>query len=62
VLVLLVIERVKVANHLVEAGGIQMGIDLGGLDASMAEQLLQHPQVGATRVHVGGKGMPQHMR
>jgi hypothetical protein len=27
-----------------------MGIDLGGLDAGMAEQLLQHPQVGATLV------------
>ena len=38
-----------------------MGVDLGGFDASMAEQLLQQAQVRATRVHVGGKGMPQHM-
>jgi len=27
---------------------------MGGLYAGMAEQFLQHPQVGTARVHVGG--------
>jgi hypothetical protein len=58
----LIIERVKVANHLVEAGRVEMGVDLSGLDAGMAEQLLQHTQVRAAGVHVGGKGMAQHVR
>ena len=39
-----------------------MGVDLGGLDAGMAQQLLQHAQVGAAGMHVGGKGMAQHVR
>ena len=52
----------EVANHLVKAGGIEMGVDLGGLDAGMAEQLLQHAQVGAAGMHVGGEGMAQHVR
>ena len=43
----LIIERVKVANHLVEAGRVGMGVDLRGLDAGMAEQLLQHAQIRA---------------
>jgi hypothetical protein len=42
VLLLPIIERVEVADHVVEAGGIKMGVDLGGLDAGMAEQFLQH--------------------
>ena len=58
----LLIEGVEVADHLVEAGGIEMGVDLGGLDAGMPQQLLQHPQVGAAGMHVGGKGMTQHVR
>lgn len=41
------IERMEVADHLVQAGGIQMGVDLSGLDASMPQQLLQHAQVRA---------------
>jgi hypothetical protein len=56
------IERVEIAHHLVEAGGVQVRVDLSGLDASVAEQLLQHSQVGTARVHVGGKGMAQHVR
>jgi hypothetical protein len=48
------------ADHLVEAGGIQMGVDLGGLNASMTEQFLQHAQVGATRVHVGEEAPSPH--
>ena len=30
----------EVADHLVEAGGVQVGVDLGGLDPGMAEQFL----------------------
>jgi hypothetical protein len=32
----LIIERVKVANHLVEAGRVEMGVDLRGLWAAKA--------------------------
>ena len=38
---LLSVERVEVANHVMEAGGIEMSVDLGGLDTSMAKKLLQ---------------------
>jgi hypothetical protein len=37
-----------------------MGVDLGGLNASMTEQFLQHAQVGATRVHVGEEAPSPH--
>jgi hypothetical protein len=37
----------EIADHLVEAGGIEMGVDLGGFDAGTSEELLQHAQVGA---------------
>jgi hypothetical protein len=30
----------EVADHLVEAGGVQVGVDLGGLDAGMSQKLL----------------------
>jgi hypothetical protein len=59
---LLRVQWVEVADHVVEAGGVEMGVDLGGLDAGMAEQLLQHAQVRAAGMHVGGKGMAQHVR
>ena len=52
----------EVADQLVQAAGVEMRIDLGGPDTGMAEQLLQHTQVGAAGMHVGGKGMPQLMR
>jgi flagellar biosynthesis/type III secretory pathway protein FliH len=29
----------EVADHVVETGGVQVRVDLGGLDAGMAEQL-----------------------
>ena len=34
------VHRVEIAHHLVKAGGIEMGVDLGGLDAGMTQQLL----------------------
>ena len=30
-----------------------MGVDLGGLDAGVPGKLLQHTQIGATRMHGG---------
>jgi hypothetical protein len=41
------IERMEIADHLLETGDIQMGVDLGSLDPRMPKQLLQDPQVGA---------------
>jgi hypothetical protein len=41
---LLLIERVEVSDHVMEAGDVQVGVDLGGLDAGMAQQFLQHAQ------------------
>ena len=46
-LIFFLIERMQVAHHLVEAGGVQVGVDLGRLDASMSKELLQHAQVGS---------------
>ncbi len=46
-LIFFLIQRMQVAHHLVEAGGVQVGVDLGRLDAGMAEQFLQHAQVGS---------------
>ena len=37
----------EITHHLVEAGGVEMGVDLGGLNAGMAEEFLQHPQSNA---------------
>lgn len=31
----------QIANYVVEAGDIQMGVDLGGLNARVTQQLLQ---------------------
>jgi hypothetical protein len=61
-LLLHLIEGVEIADHLVEEGGVKIGVDLGRLDAVVPQQFLQYPQVGPTRVHVGGKGMRQHGR
>jgi len=38
-----------------------VGVDLGGGDVLMAQQLLHHAQVGAAVQHVGGKGVPQQV-
>ena len=59
---LLRVQRVEVADHLVQAGGVEMGVDLGGLDAGMAQQLLQDTQVGSAGMHVGGECIAQHVR
>src|SRR3954454_8972239 len=41
---------------------IEMRIDLGGGDAGVAEELLHCAQVLRGLQHVGGEGMPQHVR
>ena len=45
---LLLIQRVEVADHLMEVGGVQVGVDLGRLDTCVSEQLLQYAQVSPT--------------
>jgi hypothetical protein len=56
------VERMEVADHLVEARGVQVGVDLGGLDTGMPQKLLQYSQIGAARVHVGGECVAQNVR
>eukprot|EP01036_Dinobryon_divergens_P060607 gene60607-80823_t len=41
---------------------IQPGIDLGGADIGVAEQLLHAAQVAAGLQHMAGKRMAQHVR
>ena len=38
---------------------VDMCVDLRGRNIGMAQNLLQHTKVGATRKHVGGKGVTQ---
>ena len=38
------------------------GVDLGGGDRRVAEQFLDHPDVGASVEHVGGERVPQRVR
>src|SRR4249920_3130977 len=40
----------------------QMGVDLGGSEVRMAEQLLHGTQVGTTFEQVRSVGVPEHMR
>ena len=37
-------------------------VNLGGGNVGVAEQFLNHPQVGAVLEQVRGKAVPQHMR
>ena len=47
--------------HLLEARGVQVGVNLGGGQVGMAQKHLQDPQIGPPGQQVGGKGMPQGM-
>ena len=38
------------------------GVDLGGGDRRVAEQFLDHPDVGPAVEHVRGEGVPQRVR
>ena len=44
-----------------EAGLLDMGVDLGGGDAGMAQHGLDGPQIRAMVQQVGGEGMAKHM-
>lgn len=48
--------------HLGQVLKIQMGVDLGGGDIGVTEQLLHQTQVTAGFEHMAGKGVAQHMR
>ena len=41
--------------------GGHLGVELGGGDRGVPQQLLDHPDVGAAGQHVGGAGVAQHV-
>ena len=45
-----------------QAVAVDLGIDLRGREAGVAEQLLDLAQIGARRQEVGGEGMAQRVR
>ena len=54
--------RMGLAVLLQQMGAVHFGIDLGGREAGMAEQLLDDAQVGAIGQQMRGEGMAQRMR
>ncbi len=46
-------------DHLGQAVGGDVGVDLGGRDVSVAQQGLNHAQVGPAFQQVGGEGVAQ---
>ena len=54
--------RVEADNDLTQVGLVQMGIDLGGGEGSMAEHELDRSQVGSVLHQVGGKRMANDVR
>ena len=51
--------RVGVVVHFLQAGLRHVGVDLGGRQALVAEELLDDAQVGASLDEVGGEGVAQ---
>ena len=53
--------RAGVEVHIGFAGFLlgDVGVNLGGGGAGVAQQFLDHPQVGVALQHVAGEGMPQ---
>ena len=49
------------SNHILQSTSIHMGIDLGGTDVGVTEQLLDHAKVCASDQHVGCEGMTKGM-
>jgi hypothetical protein len=49
-------------HHLHQVIPRHVGVDLGGADVGVAQQGLDHPQVGAAFQQVGGEGMAQDVR
>ena len=54
--------RVGLFVHLEQVVSVEMRINLGCRDTGVAEQLLDLSDVAARLEHVGGAGMPEHMR
>ena len=54
--------RVRPGVHLTHALARQVGIELGGADASMAQQRLDHPQIGAAGRLITRKEAPVSIR
>ena len=52
----------RLAIHLNELRRVDVGIALRCADAGVAQQLLNHTQIGAALQQVGRKGMAQRMR
>ena len=55
-------QGVVLLDHLGEAVGGDVGVDLGGGDVGVAEQGLHDAQVGAAFEQVGGEGVTQDVR
>lgn len=54
-------QRMRRQIDLGQLRAVDMRVDLRGRDIGMAQNLLQHTQVGTAREHVGGKGVAQGM-
>ena len=54
-------QRMRRQIDLGQLRAVDMRVDLRGRNIGMAQNLLQHTQVGTAREHVGGKGVAQGM-
>src|SRR5690606_5150279 len=54
--------RMVLELHQLEVFRIQMRINFGGGDGTMAEEFLNGPQIRASLQNMGGKGMTNHVR
>ncbi len=52
-------QRMRRQIDLGQLCSVDMRVDLRGRNIGMAQNLLQHTQVGTAREHVGGKGVAQ---
>lgn len=52
-------QRMRRQIDLGQLRAVDMRVDLRGRNIGMAQNLLQHTQVGTAREHVGGKGVAQ---
>ena len=44
-------------NDPFESAGVHVGVDLGGLDVGVPQQLLNHPKIRPAGKQVGGEAM-----
>ena len=52
----------RLVVHLGEMLPVEVGVDLGGADAGVAEHFLHRPQVARRLQHMGGERVAQHVR